>query len=115
MDGSSRALLQILRALAVLLAVGFIAINIAVPLPSFLVAENIVVAITMILGVLLTTRWLVTGASILALVSLFYSGRISRSVITPYGTLSPMWEAHIPVLLLLAILGILSLLALVRR
>lgn len=114
MNGSFGLLIWIVRALAMLLAIGFIAINFLVPLPSFLIAENFSVTVALIIGTILLSNKLVTGASVLTIASLLYLGRISRSVVTPYGTLAPLWETHVPVVLLLTVLGILSLLVLIR-
>lgn len=107
--------LVLLWIVALLLIIGFIAINLVVPLPSFLVAENLLVAFVIAAGLLSMRIRPVIGISILIFVSLFYAGRISRSVINTSGSLAPMWDAHAPVAVLLAVLGILSLIVLVTR
>jgi len=97
------------------LLIGFVGINIVIPLPAFLIAENISVATLLLVGIIISTRRGEAGLAVLAIVSLVYSGRISRSVISPTGSLIPLWEAHLPVMILLLILGALSLAALNRR
>lgn len=100
--------MNFVRVLSVILAVGFIAINIVTPLPLFMVIENITLSILLIGGTILTMGKRNLGLSILAISSLYYSGRISRSVVTPAGTLAPLWEAHVPVFIALVILGVIS-------
>lgn len=108
-----RLLLALLWVVALLLIIGFVAINFIVQLPSFLVAENLLVALIIAIGLLSTRIKPTLGLSILILISIFYAGRISRSVVTVTGSLAPMWDAHAPVAFLLAVLGILSLIALI--
>jgi predicted membrane metal-binding protein len=103
------------RVLSVILAVGFIAINIAIPLPHFIVIENIMLSVLLICGAILTMSKRNLGLSILAISSLYYSGRISRSVITTMGTLAPLWETHAPVFIVLIILGVMSIAMLSKR
>ncbi|MDT7888671.1 MAG: hypothetical protein RQ885_06815 [Desulfurococcales archaeon] len=97
-----------------LLIIGFLGIVFLIPLPLFLVLENIVVALLLAIGLLLTIKDLRIGLYLLSIVSLVYSGRISRSVISPTGSLLPLWEAHLAVVILLIALGILSMVVLAR-
>ncbi len=106
--------LVLLWIVALILLIGFIAINLVAQLPSFLVAENLLVALTIAIGLLFTRIKPALGLSTLVFISIFYAGRISRSVITSSGSLAPMWDAHAPVALLLAVLGLLSLIVLIR-
>lgn len=115
MPAAHRLLKLLLWIIASILIAGFIAINIVVPLPTFLITENIFVAVAIAMGLFLVRVRVGLGSSILIFVALFYAGRISRSVVTPSGALAPMWEAHAPVTLLLVLLGILSLLMLLSR
>lgn len=112
MPAARRLLSASLWILSLLLIAGFLFINVVVSLPSFLVAENLLVALFIVAGLLFTRVRPALGFSILVFVSLFYAGRISRSVITVSGSLAPMWDAHAPVAVLLALLGVLSLIAL---
>jgi len=98
--------------LASLLIIGFLGVGFLTPLPPFLYIENLAVAFLLALGLLLSVKGLRTGLYIIAIVSLVYSGRISRSIISPIGTLQPLWEAHVPVVVLLLALGIISMLML---
>ncbi|MEM4970165.1 MAG: hypothetical protein QXE01_02805 [Sulfolobales archaeon] len=98
--------------LASLLIIGFLGIGFLTPLPPFLLLENLAIAFLLALGLLLSVRGLRAGLYIIAIVSLVYSGRISRSIISPIGTLQPLWEAHVPVAVLLLALGVISILML---
>lgn len=103
------------RVLSIIIAIGFIAINIAIPLPRFIVIENITLSILLISGALLTMGKRNLGLSILAISSLYYSGRISRSVVTTMGDLAPLWEPLAPVFIALMILGVISIAMLSKR
>lgn len=98
-------------ALAVAAIAGFAGINLAVAeLPPFLKAENAAVAALLSPGaVLVLAGRRALGIAIIGAVSLFYAGRVSRSVVSPTGSLVPLWEAHLPVVLLLLLAGLLSL------
>jgi len=98
--------------LASLLIIGFLGVGFLTPLPPFLYIENLAVAFLLALGLLLSVKGLKAGLYIIAIVSLIYSGRISRSIISPIGTLQPLWEAHVPVVVLLLMLGVISMLML---
>ncbi|MEB3860219.1 MAG: hypothetical protein LRS43_03305 [Desulfurococcales archaeon] len=74
-------------------------------LPGFILAENVVYGLLLLsLPLIMGPR----GICIVALVAAFSSGRVSRSVITPTGELSPAAADHVGILAALAALAVVS-------
>ncbi len=94
--------------IAIILIIGFLFINFITSLPLFLVCENLIIASLLTIGLILYFKKFRISSYILLITSLIYSGRISRSVISPEGNLQPLWEPHLIVVILLMILGFLS-------
>jgi len=110
-----------LEGLLVLLIIGHIAINFTAELPRFLVAENIVKTVLYIIGLYAVHRGLPWGYYYVAIVAAFGAGRVSRTVVDPYGRLGAagpdckpnpaMAYAHIPLVLVELLAAILAALA----
>ncbi len=104
-------LVKAVEALLVLLVVSHIGINFVAPLPPFLVAENIVYAVLYAIAVYGVARGS-RGALLLAsLVSAFEAGRVSRSIVSPWGKVGSLALQHVPLLSLLLLTTILATLA----
>ncbi len=98
-----------LEALLVLLIAGHLAINLFADLPRFLVGENIVKAVLYAVGLYAVHRGLPWGYYYVAILAAFGAGRVSRTVVDPYGRLGAagldcepnpaMAYAHIPLVL----------------
>lgn len=96
------AILRILVALAI---VAYVGVNFIAPLPRFLIAENLVYAMLYLVGLAALKSRPVESRLLLAGLAGFNAGRVSRSIIGPEGELMPLARDHIP--LLLVLLGIL--------
>ena len=110
MDALRRALL----ALTLLLIAGYIGINFVAPLPAFLVGENLFYAASY--SILAYMLW--RGRRVEPLYLLlagFNAGRVSRSVVTPYGAPGRLALQHIPLLLLILAAAFLALASVYRR
>ncbi len=97
------------RAMLALTAAGYVAFDayaaIFNPLPLFIMVENLVYAAVLGAAALLYDRgWQVRAAA--ALVAAFSAGRVSRSVVTPVGTLGELALQHLPLLAWLIALSI---------
>lgn len=103
--------------LGVLLVVGYIGVDMVLPLPVFLVAENLFWAVVYAAPLaMLATRGEKMGPLLwLVVVSAANLGRVSRSIITPYGTPGPLALEHIPLATVIALVLALSSLALYRE
>ena len=103
-----------LLALTVLLAAGYIGVDVVLSLPRFLFYENIVYAVVYaVLGFLLVRGWRV--APVYAAVAGFNAGRVSRTIVTPEGGLGALALQHVPLLALLLAAVILSVLLAYRE
>ncbi len=97
-----------IRLLLVLLVAGYVGVNFMANLPVFLIAENLLYAFLYAVSLYLihlNKRYSYTLASIVAA---FNAGRVSRSVITPTGELAPLALSHLPLLLVIALVMVLS-------
>ncbi len=101
---------NVLAALLSLLVASHIGINFVARLPVFLIAENIVYTVLYAIalyGLKRNTRWSYKLASI---VTLFEAGRVSRSIVSPWGVVGGLALQHIPLLALLLVTAALALL-----
>ncbi len=106
---------RVLVVLGSLLVLGYIGINFVAPLPGFLVAENIAWALLYAVATVLVLRGDGRAYPLLTAISGFNAGRVSRSIVTPYGSLAPLALEHVPLLVVItAVLG-LSLVLTVRE
>ncbi len=99
---------RVLKVLTLLAIVSYVGVNFVAPLPRFLVGENLVYALLYGIALVgLVRGW--SGSPILLVgLSGFNAGRVSRSIITPTGELSSMALDHIPLLILLILILLLS-------
>ena len=99
---------KILLGAMLLLAAGYVSINFTTSLPRFLVGENLVLAA----GYLLFTYLVYSGncrvLPFLTLFSAFNAGRVSRSIIEPTGEFGELALQHLPLLLLILLVSVLS-------
>jgi len=92
-----------------LLITGYVGINFAAELPAFLVAENIVLALTYAVLLAAHLKGFRAAYPILTLVAGFNAGRVSRSIITPRGELGELAVEHVPLLALVLTAAVLAL------
>ena len=103
-----------LAALSFILAAGYIGINFVAQLPLFLIGENILYAVSYSVLAYMLLRGRRVEPLYLLLTG-FNAGRVSRSVITPYGRPGPLAMQHIPLLVLILVAAVLALIASHRR
>lgn len=100
--------MDLLKVLVIILVLGYIGINFVAPLPLFLTAENIFYAISysyLLYQAEKGAKWAYPAMLVLAA---FNAGRVSRSLVTPYGTLGPLWLQHVPLELLVLVVALLA-------
>ncbi len=108
------ALRKALLALTLILIIGYIGINFVAPLPAFLVGENLFYAASY--AILAYMLWKGRRVEPLyVLLAGFNAGRVSRSVVTPYGTPGRLAVQHIPLLALILAAAFLAVAAASRR
>lgn len=78
---------QALEALLALLILGHLAINITAELPRFLIAENLAKATLYAIGLYAIHKGLPWAPYYVAILASFGAGRVSRTVVDPYGRL----------------------------
>jgi len=105
---------RLILALTAVLAVGYLGINLAAPLPAFLVGENIVLASAYAAAALLLYRGDCRALPWLLFLSAFNAGRVSRSIVTPTGELGALALEHIPLLTGILLVSALTLVAILR-
>ncbi len=98
----------LLKALTLLLIVGYVGINFAADLPRFLVAENLLLAAAYAAGLYGVTHYGKPAFAYLALLAGFNAGRVSRSIVGPRGELGDLALEHVPLLLLILAVGVVS-------
>ncbi len=116
--------MKVLRAstalLLFILLLGFIGIDLAhvvgfiKEFPFFLFMENLVYAIISVILIYFVAK----GKDVWPFITFFgayLTGRVSRSVITPYGTIPKLAPQHVPLLVLSLLLGILGLVGCYKR
>jgi len=106
------------RALAVLGGLGYVAFDLysilgGPPLPLFIVLENLFYAAFYLAGAALYSDPRARLA--VALMAAFNAGRVSRSVVTAVGTLGGLALQHLPLLLGLIVLAVVSGVAALKR
>ena len=94
---------DVLIVFGVFTAIGYLVITIFIPIPTFIKYENILYSTLYILFTYIAIKF-----SKVPLISLifFNVGRISRSIITPYGEIAEMAREHMPLLLFLVLYGL---------
>jgi len=106
---------KILAVLLLLLAVGYLGINL-VGLPPLLVAENVVLAVVYGAFAWLVMRRPSRGVhAALLLVAAFNAGRVSRTLWSPVGGFGGLAVEHVPLFIYLLVVAVLAFLALVKR
>ena len=78
---------RVLATLLILLVVAHASINLVAVLPPFLVAENVVKAALYALGLYAVARGAPWAPYFVAVLASFGAGRVSRTVVDPYGRL----------------------------
>jgi len=106
---------RIIAAISLVLAAGYVGINLATQLPLFLVGENLVYASIYGSAGILLARGRCRVLPILLFASSFNAGRVSRSIVTPTGSLGVLALEHVPLLTALLAVAVLSLLAVLDR
>lgn len=100
---------KLLRALVALLALSYLGINLAAPLPRFLVAENIVLAAAYTAALIGLLKGMRKSSAYLVLLAGFNAGRVSRSIVSPTGELGGLAAEHVPLLALILLVALLAL------
>ena len=101
--------LKILLGLSALAILAYIGVNFVAPLPKFLVAENVFMAVLIGAAAYMAAyKRDPAYLPVLSLIAAFGAGRMSRSVIQPDGSLAPLARDHAGMLLLLLAIAVLS-------
>jgi len=101
-----------LLAILAILVAGHIGILFSADLNRFLVAENIVLALLYIVGIIGVAKGLRWSYALVTIVALFSAGRVSRSIVGSKGEIGELAVQHIPLLLLDLLAGLIALLRL---
>ncbi|BAN89551.1 hypothetical protein [Aeropyrum camini] len=106
------------RALAILLALGFVAFDLnsllsGPRIPVFILVENLAYAVLLAAPAIVYRS--PASPTVIALASAFAAGRVSRSVVTSTGTLGDLAIPHFPLLLALTVLALMAAVAMNRR
>ena len=102
-----------LLALTILLVAGYIGVDLMLPLPAFLYYENIAYAVCYaVLGYAFARGRRVEPLYVL--LAGFNAGRVSRTVVTPEGSLGPLALQHVPLLAIVLAVAVLALLLIYR-
>ena len=100
------ARIPLYRLSVILIIVGFVAINFLMQLPKVIVAENLTYATLFTISLVFSDG---KGGKLLSmLLSMFIAGRISRSILTPRGSIMPLTVNHILLEVHLIFIGIIS-------
>ena len=107
--GSEMVTDKLLKVLIALLALSYLGINLVAPLPRFLVAENIVLAVAYAAALAGLLRGVESTYAYLVLLAGFNAGRVSRSIVSPTGELGRLAVEHVPLLALILLVALLAL------
>ena len=98
--------------LGILLSTMYISINVFIPLPVFLIFENLMLALLYVGSTIYLYR---AGCPVpLLVLSTFNLGRLSRSLISPTGDIPPLAASHLPLFILILALVVSTLYGLIK-
>ncbi len=97
---------QLLTILLSLLSIGYFGIQLFIEIPRFIIFQNLIYGTLYLVFTYFVARDTknITIYILLTIIAAFNAGRLSRSIITPVGTLDVEARNHLPLFLLLAII-----------